>query len=194
MVGKGAVPGDPGFPLPMLSGGDGNAVNNGGGVTMVEVSGGRGGEEGGLDVVEPFRKEGVDFLFLSVPRVLNVKVEVPHDEVFAMGGGEIRQGFSYFRAPSSGWKVYGVDGEGVCGSPFLDVDCENAAGDNDIFGHNPEAVGDKNGNAALGAASRGVGGGSMSHIAGGEELLPEGGIGVKPMRLREADNVVGESS
>ena len=53
-------------------------------------------------------------------------------------------------------------------------------------------MGDNNGNAALGAASREEGSGGMPHVASGEELFPEGGIGFEPMRLGEANDVVGK--
>ena len=159
---------------------------------MVVVRGGGRGEEGGLDVVEPFGEEGVDFRFLFVPGVLNVKVEVPHDEVFARGGGQFREDLGYFGASVPGWEIDGVDGESSGGSPFLDVDRENAAGDNDAPRDDFEAEGDNNGNTAFGAASWGVSSRGVSHVASGEELLPEGGIGVKPVSLGETYDVARE--
>ena len=135
---------------------------------MVVVCSGRGGKEGGLYVAEPFGEESVDFLFLPVSGVFNVNVEVPHDEVFAMGGGEFRQESGYLRASVPGGEVDGVDSKGVCGSSLLDVDCEHAAGDNDILRDDSETIGDKDGNSAFGSASRGVGSGSVSYVAGWE--------------------------
>ena len=135
---------------------------------MVVVCRGRGGKEGGLHIVEPLGEEVVDFFFLPVSGVFKVNVEIPHDEVLAIGRGEFRQEFGDLRASVPGGEVDGVNGEGVGGAAFLDVDCEHAAWDNDILGDDFEAVRDKNGNSAFGAASRGVGSGSVSHDAGGE--------------------------
>ena len=135
---------------------------------MVVVCRGRGGKERGLHIAEPLREKSVGFFFLPVSGVFKVNVEIPHDEVLATGWGEFRQEFGDLRASVPRGEVDGVDGEGVCGAAFLDVDCEHAAWDNDILRDDFEAMRDKNGNSAFGAASRGVGGGSVSHVAGGE--------------------------